>query len=394
MARFLFYDDKIINLMIENEKPCGGAAVQSYGWIKGLIEEGQEVVIMTDTSNKEKLKEECKNIRLVPFYDSNKGIRWLRWVYYRLPYTFKQIKAIKPDYLYVSIPAWPSFLLGIVCRILNIKFIQRISNDNVIKNQFMKSNSVAHKFLLFQGFRLSHHILCQNNYQLHGIKKQFPDKSAIKISNPLYLKNHELGEDRLPEGYIAWLGVYRIQKNLKRLYEIAILLKNEQFVVAGKEGSNYDPETREYIEKLKQLPNVKFSGYLNRIQVPPFLAKAKFLLNTSHYEGFSNTFLESLSVGTPIITASHVNPDSIISNNNLGIIYNDVPHLCKQYAALTPELYQQMSDKAREYVTRNHSYRVLAQRLIRYLSETDNIISGQGGRMQPLVRQTSKGTVK
>jgi glycosyltransferase involved in cell wall biosynthesis len=390
MARFLFYDDKIINLMIENEKPCGGAAVQSYGWIKGLLEEGQEVVIMTDTSANEKLKEECKNIRLVPFYERNKGIRWLRWFYYRIPFTFKTIKAIKPDYLYVSIPAWPSFLLGIMCRILNIKFIQRISNDNAINSKFLKSNSILEQFLLNQGFRLSHHILCQNNYQLHGIKTRYPDKSSIKISNPLYLQDHELSGDRLAGGYIAWLGVYRIQKNLKRLYEIACVLPNEQFVIAGKEGANYDPETREYVEKLKLLPNVKFYGYLHRTQVLPYLANARFLLNTSVYEGFSNTFLESLSVGTPIISASHVNPDSIISNNNLGIIYNDVPDLCKKYASITPELYQQMSDKAKEYVNRNHSYRVLAQRLLRYLSESDNIITGRGGHMHPLVGQTTK----
>jgi hypothetical protein len=67
-----------------------------------------------------------------------------------------------------------------------------------------------------------------------------------------------------------------------------------------------------------------------------------------------------------------------------------VPDLCKQYASLTPEQYQQMSDNAREYVTRNHGYRVLAQRLLRYLSETDNIILGRDGRIKPLVEQTPK----
>lgn len=389
MARFLFYDDKIINLMIENEKPCGGAAVQSYGWIKGLLEEGQEVIIMTDTDTKENLKEECKDIKLVPVYNRNKGIRWLRWLYYRLPYTFKQIKAVKPDYMYVSIPTWSNFLVGLMCRILNIKLIQRISNDNVINMGYVRNSSTVGRFFLFQGFRLSHHILCQNNFQLHGIKKRFPTKSVIKLSNPLYLKDPALCGDREPGNYIAWLGVYRMEKNLKRLYEIASLLRNEQFVVAGKESTNYDSETREYVEKLKQLPNVKFCGYLSRTQVLPYLAKARFLLNTSVYEGFSNTFLESLSVGTPVITGAHVNPDSIISNNNIGIIYDDVFDLCKQYASVTPELYQLMSEKAREYVTRNHGYRVLAQRLLRYLSETDNIISGRVGRMQPQVDQTT-----
>ncbi|HUP13975.1 MAG TPA: glycosyltransferase, partial [Niastella sp.] len=338
---------------------------------------------------KEQLKEECKNIKLVPIYERNKGIRWLRWLYYRLPFTIKQINTVRPDYLYISVPAWSNFIIGLMCRMLNIKFIQRISNDNVINMSFARNHSIVGRFLVFQAFRISHHILCQNNYQLQGIKKRFPGKSAIKISNPLYLNDPALSEDRQPGGYIAWLGVYRMEKNLKRLYEIASLLRNEQFVIAGKEGANYDPETKEYVEKLKQLPNLKFCGYLNRTQVLPYLANARFLLNTSVYEGFSNTFLESLSVGTPIITPVHVNPDSIISNNNLGIVYNDVFDMCKQYASITPDLYQLMSDQAREYVARNHGYRVLAQRLLRYLSETDNIISGRDGRMLPLVDQTT-----
>jgi hypothetical protein len=38
MAKFLFYDDKIINLMVREEKPTGGAAVQAYGWMQPLID--------------------------------------------------------------------------------------------------------------------------------------------------------------------------------------------------------------------------------------------------------------------------------------------------------------------------------------------------------------------
>jgi glycosyltransferase involved in cell wall biosynthesis len=388
MARFLFYDDKLINLMIRDEKPCGGAAVQTYGWIRGLLEEGQEVIIMTDISSNDQLKEECRNIKLVPMYERDKGVRWLRWIYYRFPFTYKQFKAVKPDYLYVSIPAWTTLLIGIMCRMLNIKLIQRISNDNQVEKRFHRNHSAFNRFFLILGFRLTHHILCQNNFQLHSIKKRFPGKSAIKIFNPLYLKDHELGDELRPGSYIAWLGIYRHQKNLKLLYQVACLLKNDQFVIAGKEGANCDQETSEYLEKLKQLPNVKFTGYLPRTEILPFLANARFLLNTSHYEGFSNTFLESLSVGTPVLSSVHVNPDSIISNNDLGIIYNDIFDLCKQYHSITPELYQLMSEKAKEYVSRNHGYRVLAKRLLRYLSETDHF-SGRDGRMLPLADHTT-----
>ena len=80
MARFLFYDDKLINLLLEEEKPSGGAAVQALGWIQGLSEKGQEVYVMTDTASPEAIKPACRHIRLVPGFDQKKGIRWIRWV--------------------------------------------------------------------------------------------------------------------------------------------------------------------------------------------------------------------------------------------------------------------------------------------------------------------------
>lgn len=384
MARFLFYDDKLINLMMQVDKPCGGSAVQTYGWVRGLMEEGQQVYVMTDSPGNNLLKEECRNIPVVPMFDRNKGIRWLRWLYYRLPDTYKKIKAVKPDYLYVSIPGWTSLLLAIICRRLQIKFIQRISNDNQLDKRFRKDHSMVHQLLLFCGFRLSHHILCQNNFQLMTIGKKIPGKSAIKITNPFYLNDQEPVAAVTP-GYIAWLGIYRYQKNLKLLYQIASMLKKDQFLIAGKEGVNCDDETRYYLEKLKQLPNVQFAGFLHRSQVLSFLANARFLLNTSHYEGFSNTFLEALAVGTPVISGVNVNPDSIISKNDLGIIYDDVFDLCKQYAALTPELYQLMSTNARDYVSLNHNYRLVSRKLLRYLSVTDKIITVKNDRMLPLI---------
>jgi len=69
---------------------------------------------------------------------------------------------------------------------------------------------------------------------------------------------------------------------------------------------------------LKELPNVKFSGYIKRADMNNFLSEAYALLNTSHFEGFSNTFLEAWAVGTPVISTIYVNPDNIINEKSLG----------------------------------------------------------------------------
>lgn len=368
MAKFLFYDDKIINILIKKEKPSGGAAVQAYGWIRGLTEAGQDIQVITNVKENEELKEECKDIKLIPLYDQKKGIRWLRWLYYRMPYIYKTIKLTKPDYLYQGIPCWQSFVLGIICQQLNIKYILRISNDYLLDDRFHKKHSRVHRFFQRMGIRLSYCVLCQNEYQYNIIRNEFPDKMATKISNPIFIKNIDNAVEVQSRQYIAWLGLYQYQKNLQLLYEIAGLLKNEQFLIAGKEGTNYDDDTHYYLCKLQELPNVQFAGFLHREQVLPFLSKAKFLLNTSHYEGFSNTFLEAMSVGTPVISSHKVNPDSIITEYNLGIVYKDSYDLQRKFSSLTPELYVVLSNNVRDYVSRHHDYKSLAKRLVSFLN--------------------------
>jgi glycosyltransferase involved in cell wall biosynthesis len=375
MARFLFYDDKIINILIQQELPSGGAAVQALSWIRGLAEKGHEVYVLTDSPRHKPLKEEFSDLRLLPLYDPEKGIRWLRWAYYRLPYIFKQIKQVQPDYLYQGVPGWSSFLVGLVCYWLKVRYVLRISNDFLVDDRFYKSYSRAQRFFQRWGFRLAYAILCQNEYQFGIIKKEYPNKKVLKIANPIFLASPTGPPATQDRSYIAWLGLFQYQKNLKLLYEIAISLPEEQFVVAGKALKSIDEETHLSLEKLKSLPNVKFAGFLHRQQVRPFLAKARFLLNTSHYEGFSNTFLEAMSVGTPIISSHKVNPDAILTQYQLGIVYQDPVDLQRQHHCLTSEHYQMWSVNAFHYVQAHHGHRDLAGRLASFLDNAPPVAS-------------------
>lgn len=373
MARFLFYDDQLINILQQQEKPSGGAAVQTFSWIRGLTKVGQDVFILTGADKNAILKEECRHYNIIPLYDNNKGVRWLRWVYYRLPYLYSQVKQVKPDYLYQSVPGWPSFLMGSVCHILNIKYLLRISNDNLLDERINRQHSWFKRFFLEKGIKMAYCILCQNEYQLSQIKKKYPQKQALKIPNPIYLSHIPTTDATQSRSYIAWVGLFQYQKNLKLLYEVANALKHEQFKVAGKELYGNDADTKAYVAKLKQLPNVEFVGFLSRNDIPPFLAKAKYLLNTSHYEGFSNTFLEAMSVGTPIISSDRVNPDGFISENNLGIVYKDLDDLVNQYRYVSSEMYSQMSANALGYVVEHHDHEALANKLLYFLEESRKV---------------------
>lgn len=347
--------------------------MQTFSWIRGLTKVGQDVFILTGADKNAILKEECRDYNIIPLYDNNKGVRWLRWVYYRLPYLYSQVKQVKPDYLYQSVPGWASFLMGSVCHLLNIKYLLRISNDNLLDERINRQHSWFKRFFLEKGIKMAYCVLCQNEYQLSQIKKKYPQKQALKIPNPIYLSHIPTTDATQSRSHIAWVGLFQYQKNLKLLYEVANALKHEHFKVAGKELYGNDADTKAYVAKLKQLPNVEFVGFLSRNDIPPFLAKAKYLLNTSHYEGFSNTFLEAMSVGTPIISSDRVNPDGFISENNLGIVYKDLDDLVHQYRTVSADMYTRMSANALGYVVEHHDHEALANKLLYFLEESKKV---------------------
>ncbi|OKL39557.1 glycosyltransferase family 4 protein [Pontibacter flavimaris] len=368
MARFLFFDDQLINILQQQEKPSGGAAVQTLSWIRGLTKVGQEVFILTRNDKDAVLKEDCKEFNIIPLYDIKKGVRWIRWGYYRLPYLYNSVKQVKPDYLYQSVPGWASFFMGSFCHLLNIKYLLRISNDNLLDKRINRHHSTLKRRFLEKGIGMAYCILCQNEYQLDQIRKKYPHKRAIKIPNPILL-NPLPSADTTPErNYIAWVGLFQYQKNLQLLFEIACTLTGEQFKIAGKELPNMDVETELYLNKLRELPNVEFTGFLSRKEIPMFLTSAKYLLNTSHYEGFSNTFLEAMAVGTPIISSDKVNPDGFILKNKLGIIYRDPEDLVKQLNAVSAIDYGHMSANSVTYVLQHHDHEVLAKQLLQLLN--------------------------
>lgn len=118
---------------------------------------------------------------------------------------------------------------------------------------------------------------------------------------------------------------------------------------------------------MRQLPNVEFVGYLSRNELIDFLGNAKFLINTSHYEGFSNTFQEAMVCGTPILTTENVNPDQIVQKFNIGFVYSNPVDLSSKLNQLSEKEYDKMSNNCTCYVEDYHNNKTLAKRLVDFL---------------------------
>lgn len=367
MSKFLFFETQTMELLAKDGKPSGGAAVQTLVWMEGLWEEGHEILQAKLENDTREIRPAYQKFKLVPLYHKEKGIRVIRWASYRLPKIFFTLWRTRPDYLYESIPFWGSYWISIFCKLLGIKHIIRISNDNLLDKRLRNTASSSHQFFLFLGLRLCDYIFAQNDYQQNTLRTKYPNKKILKIHNPIIVDKKYLKPKNKVEGYIAWVANFRYQKNLKLLFEIAMAIPSEQFRIAGNPNSKIDAESVEYVEKLKTLSNVVFMGKVEREDILQFLKDAKFLLNTSRYEGFSNTFLESMIVGTPIFTTSAVNPDGIVSKYNLGIVYETPQDLANYMREIGPSQYADLSNNCIQYIQEYHDHNRLTEKLVGFL---------------------------
>ena len=120
------------------------------------------------------------------------------------------------------------------------------------------------------------------------------------------------------------------------------------------------------IVEIRKCSNAEFVGFLNKNEILSFLANAKVLINTSHFEGFSNTFLESFSVGTPIILMENVDPDNIINKNKLGKVVRsqeEFPNKIQSFIDDESE-YNRLIANYQEYLINNHNPKKIVKDLI------------------------------
>lgn len=362
MPKILFSQFHNVELIVENGNPLGGAAVQTLVWMQAFHTLGYEVKQMTFSNDNRPLKMNFDWVGMVPVFDpSVKRIK--SWYTYKLPRYFQVLKMERPRFLYSSIPKWYFFHINLFCKILGIKHIIRLPSDEMVDKRIYLTETRIDAFFIKLSYLTADLILAQNEYQYQQIKKAFPKKRILKIYNPVVVRKEFLLQKRERKGYIAWMANFRHRKNMALLLDIADRLPREKFKIAGVPLHPLDDETATSISALEKRGNVEFVGGVKREAILPFLAGAKYLLNTSRYEGFSNTFLEAMCTGTPVLTTTTANPDNLIADFGLGFVYNDAKQLVQKISGITEIEYLQWSSNCISYVRENHDHMHLGKKL-------------------------------
>lgn len=362
----LFYDDRYLALACEPLFKAGGATQQVVAWVKGLQQAGADVKVMGAHS---KASFFAKREDAIISYDPDRGIPKLRYLYIRIPALVTAVAKARANYLYYGVPSPFAGLLAALSRCLRKKFILRVSNDCFVDERSRERFDPFRHVIFSWGFRFADSILCQNDYQFSQLSRKYPNK-VFKISNPYLGQVSEKPAPFEARRQVAWIGIFQEQKNLPRLLEIARALPEVKFTVAGGNDKRLSRADARALNELKRLENVHLVGFVSKREVLSLLEESFLLLNTSHYEGFSNTFLEAFSRGTPVFTYSHNDPDGIISKHRLGESFShesDVAGLIRGFLAGRAR-FESCSSNCVHYMKKHHDLCRQSQELLKIVT--------------------------
>jgi glycosyltransferase involved in cell wall biosynthesis len=348
----LFYDSEALSLLSDPLHPSGGAAKQVLAWSKGLSDIGINTMIAGAHKNVSLF---YGKQGIFISYNPDKGLKIFRYLYYRTPRIILSLYRSKAEYIYSGIPSHFAGLLAIITKVLRKKFILRISNDFFF-NECFKKRSGWFRYVFFKiGFVLSDYIICQNSHQYNKIITKFPDKTHI-LANPYSRGIDEKPTPLKDRSFISWIGIIQYQKNIPLLLTIAKGLPDYKFKIAGCITKTLNLEDTYALEELRNLSNVTLLGFISADDVINLLRRSYILLNTSHYEGFSNTFLEAFSTGTPVFTLQQNDPSDIIKTQKLGYIYNSIDDFKNTVFRITQnrQNFKCLSDNCIKYMKDNH----------------------------------------
>lgn len=227
------------------------------------------------------------------------------------------------------------------------KIILRISHDRFCNGDFVKKNGLLGKSYRFALHRIDK-IITQNinqhdllfnteNVKSSIIKNGFP----IIRNNPSKLKST-----------ILWVSRCLDWKRPLLFLELAKRLPNEKFImIATQENKLKDV----LIEEVKKITNLELIEYVNFSEIQNYFNNAKCFVNTSIYEGFPNTFIQSFQAGTPVLSYK-VNPEEILNTYGIGLCCDDnIEDAINFIKKLNKNKLEKYNNNCKKYVIKNHN---------------------------------------
>jgi glycosyltransferase involved in cell wall biosynthesis len=218
-------------------------------------------------------------------------------------------------------------------------------------------------------------LACVSSEIQEKLEKKYQFTNTKTIYNPIFFPEKVTGKPAaVPEKYILFFG--RLEEKIKNF---SLLLNAFSKSKVYENGTKLliigDGSDKDFI--LTEIAALQLKNYVQVLpfqkNITPYIQHARCTILTSHFEGFPMAIIESLAVGTPVISVDcETGPKEIIQNNVNGLLvenHNDKALADAIYSMIENEkLYQTCKNNAQKSVE-HLSLTTIAQQWKQLLSE-------------------------
>ena len=316
-------------LMLNYEfPPLGGGAANANKHILEELTDVEDLKIDLITSSKDRYTEEefSEDITLYRL-DVKKG-QIHHWTQSEiLRYFFKGLiksRQLRKEKDYDIIHAWFGFPSGLMALILNQPYVVSLRGSDVPGyNERFSIQYVFLKPIIKRVWKNAESVVA-NSKGLKELAKKTLDPGIEINTNGVNIEKFQPRDiERDDSDGLDLICVARLTKR-KRVSDILKAIQNLEYVNLtligeGKEEQNL----KELAKDLGIDDQVNFKGYVSHEEIADFYSNSDLFVMPSLNEGMSNTILEAMSSGLPIITTQTGGTAELIKNNGVVVPKKD-----------------------------------------------------------------------
>ena len=276
------------------------------------------------------------------------GVPVLRFLHPRLTTMWRVLRKADADIYYCRAAGMLAGVVAEFCRWHGRRSIYAgASNMDFVRGEGGQIRYARDRWLYRRGLARVDRIVAQSEVQRSTCRATY-GRDAVVIPS-CYDPPESRGGPRVPGECVLWVGTIRAGKRPELFLELAARLPQRRFVMVGGPGRDEAALFERIRRSAAGLANVEFTGFVPLAQVESRFDAARVLVNTSHFEGLPNTFLQAWARGVPTLA-------TVDAGTPAHKQFRDADEGAREIEALFADaaLWERASRRCLEHFERNH----------------------------------------
>ncbi|MDK9557285.1 glycosyltransferase family 4 protein [Marinobacter sp. M216] len=205
-------------------------------------------------------------------------------------------------------------------------------------------------------------VICQNHFQKEALSKRFKIDPTIQTQAAPFPESsvQEKSSDVIR---VVWIANMKQLKRPELFLSLAKRFEGRENLHFTMVGGDQEGKYQRELNGRKTQKNFTYIGKADNQEVNRLLAQSHILVNTSDYEGFSNTFVQAWMRGVYVVSLNS-DPSGLMKRNRLGEKTRTFDRLCEVIEDLSskPAALADRSYDIAKYALENHSVEAVYSR--------------------------------